>query len=72
MKKVEMLILECTPVVVFGDPDYPDAVGNVPASKTNQICHTGDIICTGKGGADAHLNYGKDAAAAAAFVVARV
>ncbi|KAH6695861.1 cutinase [Leptodontidium sp. MPI-SDFR-AT-0119] len=59
-------------VVLFGDPDYPDLVGSVPASKTDQICHTGDIICTGKGGADAHLTYANDAPAAAAFVVARV
>ncbi|KAL2068590.1 hypothetical protein VTL71DRAFT_14927 [Oculimacula yallundae] len=59
-------------VVVFGGPDSKQAVGSIPASKVLQVCHTGDIICTGKGGADEHLNYVKDAAMAAAFVVARV
>ncbi|CZT08004.1 hypothetical protein WAI453_002320 [Rhynchosporium graminicola] len=61
-------------VVVFGGPDVKtkQAVGKIPASKVLQICHTGDIICTGSGGAAAHLTYAKDAATAAAFVVARV
>ncbi|KAH7408948.1 cutinase [Cadophora sp. MPI-SDFR-AT-0126] len=58
--------------VLFGDPDYPDTPGSVPASKTLQLCHQGDIICRGIGGADAHLTYPSDAPQAAAFVVARV
>ncbi|PVH77980.1 carbohydrate esterase family 5 protein [Cadophora sp. DSE1049] len=58
--------------VLFGDPDYPDTPGAIPASKTLQICHQGDIICRGIGGADAHLTYPSDAPQAAAFVVARV
>lgn len=57
---------------MFGDPDYPDNAGSIPASKTYQICHVGDIICRGIGGADAHRTYPADAPAAAAFVVARV
>ncbi|KAK0109467.1 separase/separin, variant 2 [Cadophora gregata] len=58
--------------VLFGDPDYPDTPGSIPASKTLQICHQGDIICRGIGGADAHLTYPSDAPQAAAFVAARV
>lgn len=59
-------------MVIFGDPDLNDAVGNIPSSKVDEICHTGDIICSGSGGAAAHLTYANDAPAAAAFVVARV
>ncbi|EKD19164.1 putative Cutinase [Drepanopeziza brunnea f. sp. 'multigermtubi' MB_m1] len=59
-------------VVIFGDPDLRDPVGTVPSSKVLEVCHVGDIICTGFGGSAAHLNYAMDAAVAAAFVVARV
>lgn len=37
-------------VVMFGDPDYGQAVGTVPSSKVLSICHDQDIICTGSGG----------------------
>ncbi|KAJ7114183.1 cutinase, partial [Mycena crocata] len=64
-------------VVVFGDPDRVGRstlppVGTVPAAKVSSFCHTGDIICTGSGGAAQHLNYDQDAPAASAFVVAHV
>ncbi|KAJ7292059.1 cutinase, partial [Mycena rebaudengoi] len=64
-------------VVVFGDPDRVGRstlppVGTVPASKVSSFCHTGDIICTGSGGAEQHLNYDQDAPAASAFIVAHV
>ncbi|OBT39138.1 hypothetical protein VE00_09691 [Pseudogymnoascus sp. WSF 3629] len=55
--------------VIFGDPDNGDAVGSLPATKVDIICHAGDNICDG--GAvilPAHLNYSMDAGAAAAFV----
>ncbi|KAJ7886826.1 cutinase [Mycena olivaceomarginata] len=64
-------------VVVFGDPDRVGRstlppVGTVPAAKVDSFCHTGDIICTGSGGAAEHLNYDEDAPSASAFIVARV
>ncbi|KAJ7849168.1 cutinase [Mycena leptocephala] len=64
-------------VVLFGDPERvgrstPPAVGTVPAAKVDSFCHTGDIICTGLGGAAEHLNYDEDAPAATAFIVAHV
>ncbi|KAJ6629664.1 cutinase-domain-containing protein [Mycena sp. CBHHK59/15] len=64
-------------VVVFGDPDRVGRstlppVGTVPAAKVDSFCHTGDIICTGLGGAAEHLNYDEDAPNASAFIVARV
>lgn len=41
------------------------------ASKVDTICHTGDNICeAGDIILPAHLTYGENAAAAAAFVVA--
>ncbi|KAF7948062.1 uncharacterized protein EAE97_003473 [Botrytis byssoidea] len=55
--------------VIFGDPDNGDAVQGVPADKTDIICHAGDNIC--QGGSlilMAHLTYGMDTTAAAAFV----
>ncbi|KAH8601762.1 cutinase-domain-containing protein [Bisporella sp. PMI_857] len=59
-------------VVVFGDPFRGDAVGTVASSKVDSICHDLDVVCTGFGGFITHLTYGNDAAAASAFVVARV
>ncbi|KAJ7351310.1 cutinase, partial [Mycena albidolilacea] len=64
-------------VVVFGDPDRVGRstlppVGTIPAAKVDSFCHTGDIICTGSGGAAEHLNYDEDAPSASAFIVARV
>ncbi|KAJ6471636.1 cutinase, partial [Mycena vitilis] len=62
-------------VVLFGDPDRVGRstlppVGTVPAAKVDSFCHTGDIICTGSGGAAQHLNYDEDAPTASAFIVA--
>ncbi|KAJ7236403.1 cutinase, partial [Mycena rebaudengoi] len=64
-------------VVVFGDPDRVGRstvppVGTIPASKVSSFCHTGDIICTGSGGAVQHVNYDQDAPAASAFIVAHL
>ncbi|KAJ7111155.1 cutinase [Mycena crocata] len=64
-------------VVVFGDPDRVGRstlppVGTVPAAKVSSFCHAGDIICTGLGGSEQHLNYNQDAQAASAFIVAHV
>ncbi|KAJ6525141.1 cutinase [Mycena capillaripes] len=64
-------------VVLFGDPDRvghptPPPVGTIPAAKVDSFCHTGDIICTGLGGASEHLNYNLDAPAASSFIIARV
>lgn len=57
--------------IIFGDPMNGTAVAGVPAAKTKIICHSGDNIC--KGGdfiLAAHLSYGDDAGAAAAFAAA--
>ncbi|KAB8302019.1 hypothetical protein EYC80_005471 [Monilinia laxa] len=59
-------------VVVFGDPDYGQAVGGVAAAKVLSICHVLDIICTGVGGFTTHLTYGNDAGTASAFIVKAV
>ncbi|KAB5585776.1 cutinase [Coniochaeta sp. 2T2.1] len=59
-----------TAAVIFGDPDNGDAVQGVSAERTKIICHVGDNICQ-KGSAVLlpHLTYGRDAGAAADFVV---
>jgi hypothetical protein len=58
-------------VVVFGDPDNGTAIANIAASKVDTYCNTGDNICVdGDLILPAHLLYGEDATAAAAFVVA--
>ncbi|KAG9229896.1 putative cutinase [Amylocarpus encephaloides] len=57
-------------VVIFGDPNYGMAVGQIAASKVKIFCHTGDNIC--EGGLlifPPHQNYKDDAPAAAKFVV---
>ncbi|KAJ6556160.1 cutinase-domain-containing protein [Mycena capillaripes] len=64
-------------VVLFGDPDRVGRstlppVGTIPAAKVSSDCHTGDIICTGSGGATEHLNYDEDAPAASAFIVSHL
>ncbi|TFK97296.1 cutinase-domain-containing protein [Pterulicium gracile] len=56
----------------FGDPFYGRAYGSIPASRTLNICHTGDIICTGSGGSAEHGNYNRDAGAVTNFIAARV
>ena len=59
-------------VVIFGDPNNGDAVGNIPAANTKVICHTGDNICAGGSLILApHLTYGRDANTAAAFAKAQ-
>lgn len=59
-------------VVIFGDPDDGQAVGSIPASKVDIICHSGDYICKGDDLVlPAHLTYSEDAPAAAAFVAAQ-
>ena len=60
-----------TTVVVFGDPDRGQAVGTIPSSEVDSICHNQDIICTGSGSFTTHLTYGQDAASAASFVVSK-
>jgi len=58
-------------VVVFGDPDDGQAIPNVPASKVDTYCNPDDNICVnGDLILPAHLTYGLDAEAAAAFVAA--
>ncbi|KAG9239198.1 putative cutinase [Amylocarpus encephaloides] len=57
-------------VVIFGDPFSAQSVANVAASKTRIFCNKGDNICVnGPLILPAHLIYGTNAAAAAAFVV---
>ncbi|KAF7364844.1 Cutinase [Mycena venus] len=59
--------------VIFGDPDDGEAVHGVPAANTDVICHVGDDICLhGDLILPAHLTYGMDTPAAAAFIAARV
>ena len=56
--------------VIFGDPNNGKPVGNVAAADTKVVCHTGDLICAGQSVILApHLTYGRDANAAAQFVV---
>lgn len=59
-------------VVLFGDPYTDKPVGQVSPTSVLEICHDGDIICTGSGGPDPHLTYSKDATSAAKFVLARI
>ncbi|KAB5583347.1 cutinase [Coniochaeta sp. 2T2.1] len=59
-----------TAAVIFGDPDNGDAVQDVSAERTKIICHVGDNICQqGSAVLLPHLTYGRDAGAAADFVV---
>jgi cutinase len=60
-------------VVIFGDPDNGQAVGGVPSSKVDVICHVGDDICLGGDLVlEPHLTYGVDTPAAAAFIASKV
>lgn len=56
-------------VVIFGDPNFGDAVQGASAAKTLVICDPADNICAG---GDlilpAHLLYSRNAAQAASFV----
>lgn len=59
--------------MIFGDPDNGQPLSGIPASKVDTFCATGDLICDGEPIIlPAHLSYGADAGAAAAFVKARV
>ncbi|KAL0570679.1 hypothetical protein V5O48_011286 [Marasmius crinis-equi] len=59
--------------VIFGDPDFGDAVTGVPADRTDVICHQGDNICEhGTLVLPPHLNYQPDTPAAARFIASRV
>ncbi|KAL8741489.1 MAG: hypothetical protein Q9190_005911 [Brigantiaea leucoxantha] len=63
-------------VVIFGDPYNGQAVGSIPSSKVDEICASGDSICSrggssgggGGAGGSGHLSYGNYASQAAAFV----
>ncbi|QSZ35346.1 hypothetical protein DSL72_008216 [Monilinia vaccinii-corymbosi] len=59
-------------VVVFGDPDNGQAVGNVASSKVWSICHEYDIVCSGFGAFVTHLTYVNDVPTASAFIVKAV
>ncbi|KAF4614450.1 hypothetical protein D9613_002536 [Agrocybe pediades] len=60
-------------VVVFGDPDDNQGFPGVLNGRSLTFCAVGDDICLGGDVIDAaHLSYGADAPAAAAFVAARV
>ncbi|PPQ99094.1 hypothetical protein CVT24_009361 [Panaeolus cyanescens] len=60
-------------VVTFGDPYEDTALPGVLQSRRKTFCAFGDLICTGQPIIlPAHLGYGADAPAAAAFVAARV
>ncbi|KAJ7585418.1 cutinase [Mycena floridula] len=60
-------------VVIFGDPDFGEAVGSIPSSKVDVICHIGDDICAhGDLVLPPHLTYGIDIPAAASFIVSKI
>jgi cutinase len=56
--------------VIFGDPNYPQAVAGVPVSRQLVVCHGLDDICAG---GDviflSHLTYAADVDQAADFVM---
>jgi hypothetical protein len=57
-------------VVIFGDPNDGEPVGQIPADKVLIICHEGDNICQhGDIVLPQHLTYGIDAGTAAAFIL---
>jgi len=60
-------------VVIFGDPDFPQPVAQVSSSIVDVDCHIGDDICAGGDLVlPAHLTYGPDTPAAAAFIVSKL
>ncbi|WP_254205225.1 cutinase family protein [Nocardia alni] len=62
-------------ILLFGNPirALGKSVTGTYASRTDDFCATGDPICQPAGAnAAAHLTYGTDASAAAAFAAARV
>lgn len=60
-------------VMIFGDPNNGDPVGNISADKVMVICHQGDLICRGTILVlPPHLNYQRDAPTAAKFIASIV
>ncbi|ROV87664.1 hypothetical protein VSDG_09648 [Cytospora chrysosperma] len=60
-------------VLIFGDPDNGEAVGDIPDDKVHVICHALDGICLHLGIiTPQHLNYQEDAPAAAEWVAAEL
>jgi len=58
-------------IVIFGDPDNGQAIANVPSTQVATYCNVSDNICeNGILILPAHLLYGLNAEAAAAFVAA--
>lgn len=58
-------------VVIFGDPDFGQAVASTASSKTKIICHSDDNICQhGDLILLAHLTYSLNAQEAATFAAA--
>ncbi|KAF3760528.1 family 5 carbohydrate esterase [Cryphonectria parasitica EP155] len=56
-------------VLIFGDPDDGEDVGDIPSSKVHVICHPLDGICKGTSiVTPAHLDYQEDSDAAAQWV----
>ncbi|KAF5330603.1 hypothetical protein D9619_005197 [Psilocybe cf. subviscida] len=59
--------------VIFGDPNRDKSLPPILEARRKTFCNFGDLICDGTSIVLApHLTYGSDAAAAAAFVRARV
>ncbi|KAI9689740.1 MAG: hypothetical protein M1822_009622 [Bathelium mastoideum] len=60
-------------IVVFGDPDDGQPFSGISESKVDTFCAAGDEICAGTSIVSAaHLSYGIDVGAAAAFVKSKV
>lgn len=60
-------------VVFFGDPKRGQPFGSIPMSKTITFCHIGDNICDGGSIiTPTHLDYQRDAPAAAEFVAGKL
>ncbi|KAJ5206919.1 Cutinase [Penicillium cf. griseofulvum] len=55
--------------VLFGDPLKAQPVGKVPGDKVKGFCHLGDPVCLNGGDVTAHITYGRDADAAAQFLL---
>ena len=60
-------------VVLFGDPDYGEPVGKVPAARISSDCHVGDNICQQHGDLilAPHLDYCLDVNSEASYVIQR-
>lgn len=72
---MEKSLLTCDQIlaVIFGDPENGETVANVPASHLKEFCAAGDGVCGTPRTYQitaAHLSYGSNATAAAAFIAA--